>query len=111
MFSPIYSLGTVADAPVVSAAYSPNGKLLAVGSENGSVIIFDSHVISFIHEVSNSHQTLDRVRVISDKTVKADDLSFSPQGDLLAIGYHDGSLDVHNTSDWKRSQSFKVLRI
>jgi WD40 repeat protein len=114
-FSPIFFsqltliAATVADGPVASAGYSPNGKLLAVGSENGSVVIFDSHVNSFLFYLFINLKTLERVHVLNEKTVKADAVEFSPQGDLLAVGYHDGSLEIYLTSDWKKITSLKVL--
>jgi WD40 repeat protein len=69
-------------ASVRTLAFSPNGLLLAVGSENGDVDIW---------ELANGHQ----VASIRGTPMATDQLSFSPDSSRLAVPSNDGSITLY----------------
>eukprot|EP01012_Entosiphon_sulcatum_P008903 TRINITY_DN14896_c0_g1_i1.p1 TRINITY_DN14896_c0_g1~~TRINITY_DN14896_c0_g1_i1.p1 ORF type:complete len:736 (-),score=152.62 TRINITY_DN14896_c0_g1_i1:828-3005(-) len=87
---------TVADVqlatPALCCTFSPDGALLAVGYNEGSVSIFET--TSWHEELRRKH----RRRRISC-------LKFSPDGNVLAVASADGFIDFHATK-----QEFQRLR-
>ena len=67
------------DAPVIVVEYSPDGSLIASGSEDATVRIWDSSDGSLVHELSGHTEIVN-------------DLSFSPDGTILASASNDGSV-------------------
>jgi WD40 repeat protein len=67
------------DAPVIVVEYSPDGRLIASGSEDASVRIWDSSDGSLVHELAGHREIVN-------------DLSFSPDGTILASASNDGSV-------------------
>ena len=67
------------DAPVIVVEYSPDGSLIASGSEDASVRIWGSSDGSLVREL------------IGHKEI-VNDLSFSPDGTILASASNDGSV-------------------
>jgi len=78
-------------APVTAVAFSPDNKLLAVGSY-GQVIVWDLEKAQPIKALTNVLGAIN-------------DLRFSPNGDLLAVGGGQpsakGDLRLYQVSDWK----------
>ncbi len=66
-------------APVIVVEYSPDGSLLASGSEDATVRIWDSSEGSLVHELIGHREIVN-------------DLSFSPDGTILASASNDGSV-------------------
>jgi WD40 repeat protein len=67
------------DAPVIVVEYSPDGNLIASGSEDATVRIWDSSDGSLVHEL------IGHTEIVND-------LSFSPDGTILASASNDGSV-------------------
>lgn len=67
------------DGPVIVVEYSPDGSLIASGSEDATVRIWDSSDGSLVHELSGHMEIVN-------------DLSFSPDGTILASASNDGSV-------------------
>ena len=67
------------DAPVIVVEYSPDGSLIASGSEDATVRIWNSSDGSLVH------------KLIGHKEI-VNDLSFSPDGTILASASNDGSV-------------------
>jgi WD40 repeat protein len=78
-------------APVAAVAFSPDNKLLAVGSY-GQIVIWD---------LTNAKP----IKVLTNVLGAVHDLRFSPKGDLLAAGGGQpsakGDVRLYQTSDWK----------
>jgi WD40 repeat protein len=74
-------LGVKLDFPSWAIHMSPNGKYLAIGCINGSVLIVDpkSLVVTFTFK--------DREKDVSS-------IKFSPESDLLAVAYSSPSCEV-----------------
>ncbi|WP_331765792.1 serine/threonine-protein kinase [Embleya sp. NBC_00896] len=60
---------------VDAVAFSPDGRVLATGDENGAVIIRDAH-------------TDEQLLTLADKSARVTALTFSPDGGTLAVGDH-----------------------
>ena len=67
------------DAPVIVVEYSPDGSLIASGSEDATVRIWDSSDGSLVREL------IGHMEIVND-------LSFSPDGTILASASNDGSI-------------------
>jgi WD40 repeat protein len=67
------------DAPVIVVKYSPDGSLIASGSEDATVRIWYSSNGSLVHEL------IGHTEIVND-------LSFSPDGTILASASNDGSV-------------------
>ena len=67
------------DAPVIVVKYSPDGSLIASGSDDASVRIWDSSDGSLVRELIGHMESVN-------------DLSFSPDGAILASASNDGSV-------------------
>eukprot|EP01116_Phalansterium_solitarium_P002567 TRINITY_DN1264_c2_g1_i7.p2 TRINITY_DN1264_c2_g1~~TRINITY_DN1264_c2_g1_i7.p2 ORF type:complete len:400 (+),score=192.66 TRINITY_DN1264_c2_g1_i7:989-2188(+) len=74
--------------PARSVEYSPDGKLLAVGYNNGSFGIFDAD------KLEEKVQKRSRKEAIHE-------YKFAPDGKYLAVGSHDNFVDVYTVADWK----------
>jgi WD40 repeat protein len=81
------TLGVDIDARCM--AYSPDGNLLAVGMDDGTISLRDSH-------------TLKVIRVIRGHRGTIEDIQFSPDGSLLATGASDGTLRIWGISGFKQ---------
>lgn len=68
--------------PPISLAFSPDGRRLAVGKQNGSVIIYDTNTDEVVRKIDAYTQPLHHAPVAS--------LSFSPDGSYIAIGGRSG---------------------
>jgi WD40 repeat protein len=74
------------DAPVIVVEYSPDGSLIASGSEDATVRIWDSSDGSLVHEL------IGHMEIVND-------LSFSPDGAILASTSNDGSVRFWDVDD------------
>jgi WD40 repeat protein len=72
-------------SPVVSLAFAPNGRLLALGCENGLVLLLNWPALDELHRFSDQSQSIRR-------------LAFSPDGHLLASASEDGTLSLHHVA-------------
>jgi len=75
-----------------SCAYSPDGCHLALGCVNGAVLIY-----RFQKERKRAgvHASLIFHKVVQDCVEAIDDLKYSPDGTMLAVGSHDNFVDVY----------------
>ena len=76
-------------------SYSPNGKTLATGFENGNVIIYDS-------------KTLKLMFTIKDRVQEITQIKYSPTGVYLAVGGNDTEIFIYNVK--KNYEFYKKLR-
>jgi len=73
-------------APVLSVTYSLNGSLIASGSEDKTIRLWDANDGSLVYELTGH-------------TDFVNDLSFSPDGVILASGSSDGTVRFWNIED------------
>jgi WD40 repeat protein len=74
------------NAPVIVVEYSPDGSLIASGSEDATVRIWNSSDGSLVHEL------IGHLEIVND-------LSFSPDGTILASASNDGSIRFWDVDD------------
>jgi WD40 repeat protein len=81
---------------VDSLSFSPNGKILAGGTDTGSIILWDAH----------SHRSL---RVIKNDGGYVSGAAFSPNGRLMAFGiYVTGTIFLYDVPSGKLLDKNKV---
>eukprot|EP01116_Phalansterium_solitarium_P002565 TRINITY_DN1264_c2_g1_i5.p1 TRINITY_DN1264_c2_g1~~TRINITY_DN1264_c2_g1_i5.p1 ORF type:complete len:658 (+),score=335.13 TRINITY_DN1264_c2_g1_i5:2551-4524(+) len=71
-----------------SAAYSPDGALIAIGHIDGR---FTVHEAASLKEVFTDKRNKEAIH----------EIKFSPNGKYLAVGSHDDVVDVYVVADWK----------
>ncbi|KAJ3067431.1 Echinoderm microtubule-associated protein-like 5 [Podochytrium sp. JEL0797] len=81
-----------------SAAYSPDGKYIAVGNDNGDIFILKSPDLTQVH-----FQKYDQPKDIKSRLHCINVLKFSPNGKYVAAGTHDDNVYV-----WQLSDGFKL---
>ena len=74
------------EGPGETLAYSPSGDFLALGLQNGKVLVFDSQTLEL------KFAKHDRVKAVSQ-------VKYSPDGSLLAAGGHDSLIITYNVAD------------
>ncbi len=80
---------------ILSLAFSPDGKLMAIGTSDQSVIIWD--VLTWT-EIKTLFEENDDVRT----------LAFSRDGKYLASGHEDDKVYLWDTSTWKKISSIRA---
>jgi WD40 repeat protein len=80
---------------VLSVAYSPDGKILAAGTQNATIKIWDA-------------QTGKELRVLGGQDDPVESIAFSPDGLTLASGSRNGALILWDTKSWKAKQKIKL---
>ena len=90
-------------APAKSVAVSPNGVDVAIGLFNGVCLIVKWRDLmdTAAFELKISH-------VIHDCDEDIDDLKYSPDGSLLAVGSHDQYVDVYNVAGTWNTRTAKM---
>ncbi|WP_092607059.1 DUF4082 domain-containing protein, partial [Raineyella antarctica] len=78
--------------PVNAMAYSPDGKLLAVGTQDSRVLLYDPSSGALL-------RTLD-----SASTQPVTSLAFDPQGQVLAVGSRDSTITLWNPATGEQSR-------
>ncbi len=73
---------------IVDVTYSPDGRLLAAGSVNGQIYMWETSTGKLIHQLDH------------DQVVR--EIEFSPDGEFLASGANDHTLKIWRVGNWKR---------
>ncbi|KAI8620469.1 WD40-repeat-containing domain protein [Chytriomyces sp. MP71] len=79
--------------------YSPDGKYLAVGNNNGDIFILKSNDLTQVH-----FQKYEKMKDMKTKAHGINVLKFSPNGKFLAVGTNDSVIYV-----WQLSEGFKKM--
>jgi WD40 repeat protein len=80
---------------VLAIAYSPDGKILAAGTQSATIKIWDA-------------QTGKELRVLGGQDEAVESVAFSPDGLILASGGRDGALILWDTKSWKAKRKIKL---
>lgn len=91
-------------APVTSAAFSPDGVLLAAGLDDGSVSLLSTADGSLLASLTPSRTSASRVDALA---WSAEDVE---RGSLLAAGYGDGTLAVVNFKRAEGRLRYNILQ-
>ena len=75
-----------------SCCYSPDGNHLAIGCVNGAVLIYR---FQKARPRANVFASLIFYKVVQDCVEAVDDVKYSPDGKMLAVGSHDNFIDVY----------------
>jgi Ca2+-binding EF-hand superfamily protein/WD40 repeat protein len=75
-----------------SCTYSPDGNFIAVGCHNGAVLIYRFQKAK---PRAGVYASLIFFKVVQDCVESIDDLKYSPDGTMLAVGSHDNFVDVY----------------
>ena len=78
----LVNLGKAADRPIKALAYSPNGKLLAVGADDGVLRVVESDTGKAVYTSPSRNARIERV-------------AFSPNGKLVALGDSNSQVAVY----------------
>ena len=84
----------VANAPIWSVSFSPDGQMLAVGSKDGKLSLW------------NLQGEKEREFPVSQSAILS--VNFSPDGQMLAVGSEDGKLSLWNLQEGKKEKEFSV---
>ena len=85
----------VNDAPILCTAYSPNSALIACGSADKTVLIFNGNDINL-------------TRTLKDAEDWVYSVAFSPDSKKLAAGTWDGKVLIYSTADWKLEKTLSA---
>ena len=82
------------DAPILTAALAPNGRLLASGDRGGNVTVWDITTRQRVASWNYSHKEVTTA-------------AFSPDGRLLATAGQDATIRLWNVDDWTELASLE----
>ena len=87
----VFEIPSADQGPVVSSAFSPDARILAIGYESGEVVLHAIHTFKALATL--------KVKAVSS-------LAFSPDGNILATGGGDGTLKLW---DWASRRELITL--
>ncbi|MEK6705313.1 MAG: WD40 repeat domain-containing protein [Bdellovibrionota bacterium] len=82
------------DKMVRSVAFSPNGKMIASGSDDQTIRLWDT-------------KTGKLIRMLNVEYCTAESVAFSPDGKVLAAGYNDGTIQLWDIETGKNISTLK----
>jgi hypothetical protein len=82
----LWTIPTVRDVDAESATFSPDSRMIALGTSNGALKVFDAATGSRLHFI-----------VVGSGV---DAVAFSPDGTILVSGSDDGSIRLFDTKTW-----------
>ena len=82
---------------IITASYSPNGRVLATSSEDTTIILWDALTRKKLHTLTNH-----------DRFVNS--ISFSSDGKVLASGSSDGKIILWNVETGDKLETQKILK-
>lgn len=94
--------------PCLTAVFSPDGKLAATGSHDASLKVLDVHKMK--------HRTGDVgdkpvIRTLYDHVAPVSDISFHPNGNVLASCSEDQSIKLFDLSRHGVKRAFRYLKV
>jgi microtubule-associated protein-like 6 len=77
--------------------FSPNGDSVAVGFEDGSVVIYGiNYVLDNVDNIIYGVKTMKEKKSCHNRTKRISALKYSPCGNFLAVGSHERVVDIYN---------------
>ena len=101
------SYSTFFKAPCVTAAFSPDGSTVAVGSQDASLKVIQ---ISKIYESGGSS---DRpvIKTLSDHLGPINEVAYHPNGTVVASASDDGTIKFYDLTKAYSKRSFRFLQV
>ena len=84
-----------------AAAFSPDGRWLASGSQDGTVNLWDGKTLEPVTKLTVSARGKWLRRILAENPTAVNAVLFSPDGTLLATAGRDNVVTLWNTETWK----------
>lgn len=90
-----------------SVAFSPSGKILVSGHDNGSIVVWDTATGKKLAALGGYQTPMFPSGSPSQGAINS--VAFSPDGKLLASGSRDSEINIWDTATWQKLRTLKGI--